>query len=286
MNLNFADPSSSHDFRGQIFEQPHSGCWTAVILAGKRPGIDPLCAHFDVATKAQIEVAGEAMLNRVIISLMDEPRIGQIYILAQDINLVLADPNFRWMEDEPRIVPIQSGNGISRSILDLIASNEPEWPLLITTADHALLTRGTISHFLDESVDCDVAAALVSRTTLLARYADAKRTWLKFRDDGYTGANIFALKSPAAKSALELWDTVERDRRSLWRIAARFGPWLLMRIALRSLALPDAMDRAGRRLGLVSKAVVLPFAYAGIDVDKLSDHVLAEKILLEREGCV
>lgn len=286
MDTNLADHSSIHHYSAPILQQAHIGCWTAVVLAGKRPGVDPLCVHFDVATKAQIEVAGEAMLNRVVRSLMDEPRIGQIYILAQDINLLLADPNFRWMENERRIVPVQSGNGISRSILNLLASFKPTWPLLITTADHALLTSETISHFLDESIDCDVAAALVSRTNLLAQHSDAERTWLKFRDDGYTGANIFALNSPAAKSALELWETIERDRRSLWRIAAQFGPWLLIRIALRSFALSDAMDRAGRRLGLVSKAVVLPFAYAGIDVDKLSDHVLAEKILLEREGCV
>jgi hypothetical protein len=44
------------------------------------------------------------------------------------------------------------------------------------------------------------------------------------------------------------------------------------------------MERAGKRLGLDAKLVPMSDPVAAIDVDKLSDHMLAEKILIEREA--
>jgi hypothetical protein len=42
------------------------------------------------------------------------------------------------------------------------------------------------------------------------------------------------------------------------------------------------MAKAGKRLGLKAKLVSLTDPVAAIDVDKLSDHVLAENIMAKR----
>jgi hypothetical protein len=42
------------------------------------------------------------------------------------------------------------------------------------------------------------------------------------------------------------------------------------------------MENAGKRLGLDAQLVPMSDPVAAIDVDKLSDHALAEKILTER----
>jgi GTP:adenosylcobinamide-phosphate guanylyltransferase len=57
--------------------------WTAIVLAGQRPGIDPLAAHFGTEWKAMVSVAGEAMLTHVVRSLRASPEITRIIILAQ-----------------------------------------------------------------------------------------------------------------------------------------------------------------------------------------------------------
>jgi hypothetical protein len=59
---------------------------------------------------------------------------------------------------------------------------------------------------------------------------------------------------------------------------------LLFRALTRTIALPDALARAGLGLGLFARAVVLRDPEAAIDVDKPGDHELAERILWKREG--
>ena len=49
---------------------PHG--WTALVLAGQRPGVDPVAAHFGLEAKALVPVAGELMLGRVLMALADQ----------------------------------------------------------------------------------------------------------------------------------------------------------------------------------------------------------------------
>src|SRR5690606_4660400 len=130
-----------------------------------------------------------------------------------------------WARHDARIVPTVSGDGIAGSIIAAIEGGETRWPILVTTADNVLLTPAIVSHFLSEAEECDVTVGVVSRATLISAYPDSRRTWLRFRRGAYTGANLFALRSTAAIRALELWRSAERDRKSLLRIAAHFGPW-------------------------------------------------------------
>lgn len=258
--------------------------WTAILLAGRRPGVDPLAAHFGVQSKALVAVDGEPMLSRVARCLSQTPGIRRVIVLAQDIDALMAAPEMAWASSDPRVVASRSGEGISRSILDVIRRHNIQWPVLVTTADNVLLTPQLLSHFLAEAHGCDVAVGLVSRSTMVRAYPQTRRSWLRFRGEAYTGANLFALRTGATVRALELWQDVEQDRKSLPRVAMHFGPWLLLRILLRSMRLQDAVRCAGRRLGLLARTVTLPFAEAGIDVDKPSDHALAEMILRDRRA--
>jgi hypothetical protein len=54
-------------------ETEHKAQVTALLVAGRRPGTDPLAAHFGVEDKALIAVAGEPMLSRVARVLADHP---------------------------------------------------------------------------------------------------------------------------------------------------------------------------------------------------------------------
>ncbi|MEY3905654.1 MAG: hypothetical protein RIR59_477, partial [Pseudomonadota bacterium] len=50
----------------------------------------------------------------------------------------------------------------------------------------------------------------------------------------------------------------------------------------RTIGLKSALRKAGRRLGLNAQLVDMRSAEAAIDVDKPSDHALAEQILAAR----
>ena len=62
------------------------------------------------------------------------------------------------------------------------------------------------------------------------------------------------------------------------------APWRLASRALtRTIGLRQALKIAGERLGLVATLVPMSDPVAAIDVDKVSDHILAEKILIDRD---
>lgn len=255
--------------------------WTAILLAGQRPGIDPLAHALGESRKAMVRVAGEAMLSRVATTLLAAPSIGRIVVMAQTPEL-LFEGDCAWMRDEPRIATVHSDSGIATSVAAVAGGEAAPWPVLVTTADHPLLTVPMVEAMIAGAGNADVAVGVVGRRVLLAAYPDNQRTWLKFKGEAWSGANLFALRSDRAQVALGLWSEVERDRKKAIKLIAHFGPWLAIRAITRTITLEAAMAAVGAKFGMVARPVALPFAEAGIDVDKVSDHALAERILAGR----
>jgi GTP:adenosylcobinamide-phosphate guanylyltransferase len=248
--------------------------YTAVVLAGSRPGRDVFAEQFGTDLKALIAVAGEPMVRRPVRALLASRRIGQVIVLSQApdriVNVVPADPRIAYRE---------SRGTIAETMLGLLDDATIQWPLLVTTADHALLDPATIDEFAHGASGADIAIGVVERANLLQRLPETERTWLKFRGGAYTGANLFALKSPAVRPAIELWRSVEQDRKKAWRVMSLLGPAVLLCVALRLVSLDEVLAQLGGRLGLALKAVRLSNPLAGVDVDKPADHSLVEAIL-------
>ena len=252
--------------------------YTAIVLAGSRPGPDPFAAQYGVATKALIPVAGEAMVRRPVEALLASERVGDVIVLAQTPELIAAA-----LPTDARLRVDESRETIASTILALCESPDTQWPLLVTTADHALLDTVTIDEFCAAAEGSDIAIGVVERDLLLRRLPQTRRTWLKFRDGAYTGANLFALSSPKVARAVEIWRSVEQDRKKAWRIISLLGPVTLAATALRLLSLDDVLSSLSDRLGLSIKAVRLSNPLAGVDVDKPDDHALVEAIV-ESQG--
>lgn len=259
------------------------GEWTAIILAGRRPGEDAFALGYGVTAKALIRVGGEAMLGRVAKTLLAVPAIGRIVVLAQEAEALFAG-DLAWLGADSRVSTAIAGEGISLSIAAIAGSERAPYPLLIATADHPLLCPRMVEAFIAGAVGADAAFAVVDRATVEAIYPETRRTWLKFSDGGFTGANLFALTTPAAKDLLAFWAKAETDRKKALRILSVFGPMIFLRALTRTIAMDKAVAKVGVKAGLRLRAVRLPFAEAAIDVDKPADHALAERILARRQA--
>ena len=257
--------------------------WTAILLAGQRPGVDPLAAAAGVTWKALIPVAGEVMLARVVQTLLAAPSVGDVVVLAQAPEALLAAAP-AWIAASPRVRTAAGGTGISTAIAAVAGSAAAPWPVLVTTADHPLLTVAMIEAFLAAAEGADVAVAMAERRVIHAAYPDNRRTWLRFADGDWSGANLFALGGERARAALASWAEVEQDRKKALRLVWHFGPLLALRAVTRTIGLGSALAAAGRRLGLTARLVAMAQAEAAIDVDKPSDLALAERILRARDG--
>jgi GTP:adenosylcobinamide-phosphate guanylyltransferase len=247
---------------------------TAIVLAGERPGVDPLAAHFGGTLKALVPVGGESMVRKPVRALLASPAVDRLVVLSQE-----AAPIRKALADFERVEVAVSGATIADTIITLCKNPATQWPMLVTTADHALLDAGMVAEFAARAEGADVAVGVVQKTRLEARLPGVSRTWLSFRGEAVTGANLFWLGSPRVERAVELWRSVEQDRKKAWRVIALLGPIWLTMAAIRLAGLDDLAARLSVRLGLKVRIVRLTNPLAGVDVDSVADHALAEAIL-------
>lgn len=248
--------------------------WTAVVLAGSRPGRDAFAEQFGTDLKALIPVAGEPMVRHPVRALLESDSVGRVLVLSQAPDRIGAV-----LPEDPRLTAKESQGTIAETIENLILSHTAEFPLLVTTADHALLDGQMIAEFITKAEGASVAVGVVERQSLLARLPQTKRTWLAFRGGAYSGANLFALGSIKSLAAIEQWRSVEQDRKKGWRVLGALGPALLLGAVLRLRTLDQSIAIVGRKLGLTARAVVLSNPLAAVDVDKPVDHAIVEAIL-------
>jgi CTP:molybdopterin cytidylyltransferase MocA len=221
------------------------------------------------------------MLVRVAHALAASPRVGPILVSADHADLPERLAELAPLYRAGRLRTLASAAGLSDSVAAAFAIAGP--PLLVTTADHALLDAGMVEHFL-AAARGDVAVGLTSAEIIAAAYPGTRRTYIRFRDGGFSGANLFLLRTSAAERGITFWRRIERDRKAPWRLARAFGPLLLMTYVLRAATLRQAMRLVSRRLGIEILAVAMPMAEAAIDVDKPADLDLAERIVAGRSA--
>ena len=248
--------------------------WAAILLAGSRPGIDPFAQSHGTDLKALIPVGGVPMVLRPVQALLASPEIGRVRVVAQQPDRISAV-----LPPDSRLSVELSGATIAATLADIFADPSTRYPLLVTTADHALLNPAMIADFCARAEGADLALGVIERAKLMERLPQSKRTWLKFRGGAYSGANLFAFGSAKAASAVELWRSVEQDRKKGWRIIDALGPLALLGAGLRLRTLEQTLDSVGKRLGLSVRKIELADPLAAVDVDKPADHELVTAIL-------
>jgi len=247
---------------------------TAVVLAGSRPGTDPFAQRYGTDLKALIPVGGEPMVRRPVRALLASANVDGIRVLAQQPERVR-----EVLPADLRISVEESGETIAATLERLCVDPDLQWPILVTTADHALLTPEMVADFLAKAAGADVAIGIVSRDALMKRLPQTRRTWLKFRGGAYSGANLFMLGSPKIRSTLELWRSNEQNRKKAWRMLLTLGLFAGLGALLRLRTLQQTLDSVGRKLNLNIRAVELSDPLAAVDVDKPADHELVTAIL-------
>jgi GTP:adenosylcobinamide-phosphate guanylyltransferase len=250
---------------------------TAIVLAGSRPGGDPLARAFGTDLKALVPIGGKPMVRWPVETLLACGRFSQVRVLAQEAERIAAV-----LPADPKLVVAPSGASIAATLESLCFDPTVQWPLFVTTADHVLLDAAMVDEFCDLGELADIAVGVVEHDNLMRRLPKSQRTWVHFRSGAYSGANMFLLSGTKVLPALEMWRSVEQDRKKAWSLLWALGPLNFLGAALRLRTIHQTLDRIGPRLGATIEAVDLSDPLAAVDVDKLSDHGLVEELLEER----
>lgn len=246
--------------------------WTALLLAGSRPGGDPFAESEGVPLKALIPVGGAPMIARPANALVASDGVERVVVLTQN-------PSELYGALPPECDVQRSSGTIASTLEDWLKAPDAEFPILVTTADHALLDFVITEEFMRDAAGVDLAIGVVSKAALDSIIPETKRTWLRFRGEALTGANLFAFGSPTALRAIEQWRAVEQDRKKGWRLLWSLGFSVLVGALLRLRSAQATADLIGRRLGLTIRLVEIGDPLAAIDVDKPADLAIVRKLV-------
>ena len=243
----------------------------ALVLAGSRGGVDPVAAYAGVAHKALIVLRGETLLARVVGALTAAGAVR--------IAVISSHPEVRAEATRLGADVLDEAAGPSLSVA--AGAQALGTPLLVTTADHALLEAAWVRRFLaDVPADADVAALVAARVTVQAAAPGTQRTWLKLADGHWSGCNLFWLANDQALGVVDLWRRVEAERKAPWRMARILGLGMLLRYLSGRLTLAGAAARLGGLAGVTAVIVQTPFGLASVDVDKPADLDLVRRIVV------
>ena len=258
--------------------------FTAVVLAGDRGPQDPVAVATGASCKALSPVAGRPMILRVLRALNQSAEVGKIVLsgparsnLEQNQPLLQGIDSGQWDWLAPAATP-------STSAWEALQTVPEQTPVLLTTADHALLRHEIVDHFCRAARQqpCDLAVAFVNHERVMSAFPGMRRTASRFRDGAFCGCNLFAFLTPEARTAADFWRRVEHQRKHPWRMIRILGWRPLIGYLTRRLTLEATLETLGRRLGIRICPILLPFPEAAVDVDKASDHEAVERILETR----
>lgn len=222
-------------------------------------------------SKALIDLNGRRMIDWVMGAVASVRELGDVHVSGLGEG------------DCPRGArPAKTGVGPASAI---VANQSLGAPLLVTTCDHPLLTGEIIRDFLKRAAetDADLVVGFATRSTIEKSFAGMRRTYLMLGGEGYSGCNLFLIRTPAGYDAIRFWSALEAHRKSPAKLAFMIGPGLILRYLFRNfMTIERLMAYASRKTGVKIAAAVLPFAEAAVDVDKPADLDFARQIILSR----
>lgn len=250
---------------------------TTIVLAGGKP--DEVAAlQPGVPNKAFITIAGKPLVTRTLEALRAAPSVGRIIVVAPAAahNLpALA------LADETR----EDGTRIRDSLSNGLSGLPPDEDVFVSASDLPVLSTVCIESFLRDAIAAraELTYAILERRLHESRFPEVPHTWAKLRDGTYCGAGFITLRPRVWPLLSQFIEQLGAARKNPLRLASLFGWDVLLRFALRRLSVADAQNRASAILGARVCAVFSEHPEMAVNVDRVSDVALAQK-LIAREG--
>ena len=259
--------------------------FTAVVLAADRGPADSVARAAGVSCKSMTPVGGTPMVFRVLDALAASWQIKTRILCGPPKSIVELEPKLRSRLTSEDLNWFENKSTPSSSAFHVLQSLPEKTPVLLTTADHALLNARTIDYFCAQALTtgCDVVVGVAQHDAVIKAYPKSQRTAIRLRDGAYCGCNLFAFLTPRSRQAANFWRRVETHRKKPWRLISVLGWLTVLRFFMGKLSLDEALDRISHRLGFKAGAVIIPYPEAAIDVDSISDWKLVKKIVSSNE---
>lgn len=260
--------------------------FTALVLAGQRTGEQNPVARFGGKShKCVVELRGLPMISWVLRTLLASSWIRRVIVSVETPELLDGIPEIEQGRAAGRLRIVRSAGHLGQSVVEALRDAKDAYPVLVTTADNALLTPAMVDHFCTRMNlrQLDAAIALAPFDLVRAAHPGSKdRSSYRLLDGGYSNCNLFGLGSAKALIGVELFRGGGQFGKKPLRVFGAVGLWLGLRYLLRLISLNGIARGLSRRFGVPLGFVSMPFAEAPIDVDDVASYHRVERILAQR----
>ena len=237
------------------------------ITAGYDPDkADPLLEAAGVDHKSLVPVAGKPMIWHVVRAFVESGRVGEIVIigLGPEHGLDFGVP-VHYVPNQPSLWASQNA-GVRR----LREINPVDRFIIGTTADIPLLTAEIVRWFVEhcQPYDRGLYWGIVPESVMMTGFPESKRSYLPLREGRFCSGDLYLGKLSTAEQIQEKMRGFIENRKSVVRQLLLLGPGVILRFLFRRLALADLLGVVQGAFGITGGPVILPFAEAGMDVDK------------------
>jgi molybdopterin-guanine dinucleotide biosynthesis protein A len=249
---------------------------TAVVLAGG-PADDLSAKTPGAPNKAFVAIDGVALVERTMRALKSASSISRIIVVAPE--RVHGHPALA-LADEQR----PDGARIRESLSNGLRGLAPDTDVLVSTSDLPVLTAEAIDDYVIRAheKDADLTYGCLERRVHLAKYPDVPHTWAPLRDGTFCGTGFVTIRPRIWPSLERFIEQLGHARKNPLQLARLFGWNVLLRFATRRLTIAAAEARASHVIGARVRAVISPYPEIGVNVDRVSDIALAEKLVRSR----
>lgn len=183
------------------------------------------------------------------------------------------------------IVYTASRESIGTSVAAVAQAFPDALPLIITTGDNGLHTGEIVKSFCDQldGVSADGALGLTDARYVLEKYPDGARAFHRFRDGSFSSCNLYAFLTPKAYQAAAIFNGGGQFGKKPKRLIGAFGLMAFLVYKSRLLKVRAFIRFLSRAIGVRTAPVLLPFAEGPIDIDRMNDWQLAERVIRQRE---
>ncbi len=248
-------------------ELPMQEKFDVFITAGYDPDkADPLLAMAGVDHKSLVPVAGKPMIWHVVRAFVESGRVGEIVIIGlgpeHGLDFGVA---VHYVPNQPSLWASQNA-GVRR----LREINPADRMIIGTTADIPLITGEIVDHFIDQCQPYDRGLywGIVPEAVMVRGFPDSKRSYLPLREGRFCSGDLYLGKLSTAEKIQEKMRGFIENRKSVVRQLLLLGPGVILRFIFRRLSIDDLLGVVQRTFGITGGPVILPFAEAGMDVDK------------------
>lgn len=224
-------------------------------------------------------VAGRPMISYVVEAIKGCPQVRNLAVAGPEAQL-------RLLLGDNGVLLAPGGSNVIETLQRSLTVFHPQNWLLVATADVPMVTSEALNDFLSRcqpQLDrFNMFYSIVRRDVYECFSPKGHRTYARFKEGNFTGGNVFLVRPEIIADCCERGREIMRLRKSPMRLARLVGLGVLVRYILGLLSLEGAEKRFSALLGVRGKAVPVPYAQIGFDLDREEHFIIAEELMTAR----